>query len=100
MGETTKLISLVTDDPPYGSEGSCIYTTYYEVKYFSEHKKPVIPVKMYESGEWPPTAKLLAASEKKSAAMLLRAFSPSVSYIDKGWTFDVDYLANKITGNH
>lgn len=92
---STKMVSLVSDNPAYGELGTCVYTTYHELKYYSEREKTIIPVRMYELGPWPPVAKLLKAGETKSAALVDKVFGPSLCYIN-GWAQDAEFVADQI----
>jgi hypothetical protein len=45
----------------YGEQTRSKYCTYYEVKYAYEKDIPIIPLKLYKGGQWPP------APEEKGA---------------------------------
>ena len=51
LSDMDVMIAFAFDD--YGEKTKSSYCSFYEVKYCLDHKKPIVPLRLYD-GEWPP----------------------------------------------
>merc|ERR1719468_943734 len=72
----------------YGEKTACKYSTYYEVKYAYERGIPILPLRLYAEGSWPPrptrvdgTIDLIGSRQNEfvfATDLVYAAFSPEL----------------------
>merc|ERR1712226_1783521 len=71
------MVAFVTSTPPWGEKTNSKSCTFYEGQYCHDNDVPIIPVKLYKGGPWPPKT-----PEKAGTCQNRMIFTPHLVYID------------------